>query len=462
MFGRMAAWGLNAYLYAPKDDLKHRALWRECYTAEETAALRSVADDARRRGLRFIYALAPGLDVRYGDPADFAFLARRLEQLTALGLQDFALLFDDIPDRMRAEDQARWGSFADAQCDLTRRVLDWVRAHAPGGRFLFCPTPYCGRMADRGLGGPGYLDAIGRQLPAEVDIFWTGPEIISREISVGHLQEVGARLRRKPLLWDNLHANDYDGRRFYCGPYAGRDPAIRAAVAGILTNPNTEFPLNYVPVRTLAAFLAGGPVWDARAAYLRAMREWWPQFATVGGPVAFEDLVLLGDAYYLPHEDGPEARMLFDELTALLGSDAAAWPAEQVEAFRVRAAQLKDFCARMAELKDRPLFYALSRRVWELREELDLLLGYVRIKAESRGAAPAASDFHLSETYRGGYVARLQELLEQNPDGTFTTRRREVDKPEPPPADADDVSSRAAAGGQPAAGSGFAGVGKRL
>jgi beta-N-acetylglucosaminidase len=29
LFDWLAAWGLNTYLYAPKDDLKHRALWRE-------------------------------------------------------------------------------------------------------------------------------------------------------------------------------------------------------------------------------------------------------------------------------------------------------------------------------------------------------------------------------------------------------------------------------------------------
>lgn len=31
----MARWGLNTYLYAPKDDDKHRAYWRELYSLEE-------------------------------------------------------------------------------------------------------------------------------------------------------------------------------------------------------------------------------------------------------------------------------------------------------------------------------------------------------------------------------------------------------------------------------------------
>lgn len=32
---RMQLWGLNTYLYGPKDDLKHRLLWREVYSPEE-------------------------------------------------------------------------------------------------------------------------------------------------------------------------------------------------------------------------------------------------------------------------------------------------------------------------------------------------------------------------------------------------------------------------------------------
>lgn len=35
MFHREQRWGLNTYLYAPKDDYKHRMYWRDLYSAEE-------------------------------------------------------------------------------------------------------------------------------------------------------------------------------------------------------------------------------------------------------------------------------------------------------------------------------------------------------------------------------------------------------------------------------------------
>ena len=44
----MAAFGLNTYLYAPKDDLKHRTLWRERYSPEEADALAETIRDLRR------------------------------------------------------------------------------------------------------------------------------------------------------------------------------------------------------------------------------------------------------------------------------------------------------------------------------------------------------------------------------------------------------------------------------
>ena len=420
LFEWMAGWGLNTYLYAPKDDLKHRTLWRESYAAAEAAELGEIIRATRERGLRFIYALSPGLDIRYADETELDHLKRRFEEMLALGCGHFALLFDDIPDHMADADRTKFGSFASAQCHVANALFRWTRERLPQARFLFCPTPYCVRMAERQLGGEHYLPTLGRELLPEIEVFWTGPEIISKEILLAHAQEWQTLLRRKPLLWDNLHANDYDGSRFYCGPYSGRPPELRNAVSGILVNPNNEFPLNYVPLRTLAQFVQGGDTWDARRAYLSAMQEWLPRFATCGKPVTLEDLILLGDCHYLPHEEGPEAEAFYQNAHALLTAPSAKW-GERVAAFRQQASRLREVCARMAELRHRPLFHALSRRVWALREEVDLLERFVEFKSREANVGLAFhSDFHQPSTYRGGMVPRLQRLLRQEPDGSFT------------------------------------------
>jgi len=427
LFDWMTASGLNTYLYAPKDDLKHRALWRELYFTSETDTLASLIKACRQRNVQFIYALSPGLDIRYGDSAEVTNIQKRFEQLLTLGCEHFALLFDDIPDDLDSADIKQFGSLGAAQCHIANTVFKFIaRDRSPTARMFFCPTAYCGRMAQRHLGGKDYLATLGRELVSEVEVFWTGPEIISREISVAHVRELRAVLRRKPLIWDNLHANDYDGRRFFSGPYSGRAPELRDHVRGLLVNPNTEFPLNYVPLRTLAGFVKGQGTWDPRRAYLAAMREWLPRFATIGQPISFEDLVLFGDCYYLPHEEGPEANALYDLVRAFLVSEGRAPlrspdpSGSSPKLLLQNISRLRTFCARLTELHDRPLFYALHRRVCELREELDLLERFVRFKWEGKGDA-FRSDSHLPGTYRGGMVTRLQRLLVQQPDGAFKT-----------------------------------------
>jgi protein O-GlcNAcase/histone acetyltransferase len=420
----MAGWGLNTYLYAPKDDLRQRVAWRELYPADEARKIGQLLDACHQRRLHFIYALSPGLDIRYCEAVELDHLKKRFEQMRALGCRHFALLFDDIPDRLDPQDSERFCSLASAQCHVANAMFRWARERLPAARLLFCPTAYCGRMAERELGGKDYLRTIGRELLPEIDVFWTGPEIISSQITVAHVLELQTVLRRKPVIWDNLHANDYDGRRFFCGPYAGRPPELRSVVNGLLSNPNNEFPLNYVPLRTFAEYMRSEKTWDARQAYLAAMQEWLPRFATLGEPVNLDDLILFGDCYYLPHEEGPEAEALYEEAKASLGGNPKEWDV-QTTAFRQRATRLREFCARLTNLRNRPLFYALSRRLWDLREELDLLEHCVEFKsANQQKEASFRSDFHLPGTYRGGIVPRLQQLLVQQPDGTFKAAPR--------------------------------------
>lgn len=81
--------------------------------------------------------------------------------------------------------------------------------------------------------------------------FFTGARVISKKITIKELEEVGSVLRRPPVIWDNIHANDYDPRRVFLGPYDGRSPEIIPYIRGVLTNPNCEFEANYIALHTL-------------------------------------------------------------------------------------------------------------------------------------------------------------------------------------------------------------------
>ena len=77
----MSRWGLNSYLYAPKDDDKHRAYWREMYSLEEADRLSQVIRAAASKGVHFIYAISPGLDMTFSSANEVALLKKKLDQV---------------------------------------------------------------------------------------------------------------------------------------------------------------------------------------------------------------------------------------------------------------------------------------------------------------------------------------------------------------------------------------------
>lgn len=85
-----------------------------------------------------------------------------------------------------------------------------------------------------------------------IDIFWTGSKVITKTLTTEGIQEITEVLQRKPVIWDNLHANDYDQKRVFLGPYQGRSPELIPLLRGVVTNPNCEYHANTIAIHTLA------------------------------------------------------------------------------------------------------------------------------------------------------------------------------------------------------------------
>ncbi|NWX13976.1 OGA GlcNAcase, partial [Aegotheles bennettii] len=120
--------------------------------------------------------------------------------------------------------------------------------------FLFCPTEYCSSLCPPGPSQSGYLLTLGRELLPGIGVIWTGPKVVSQELSSTLMEEVEGVLRRQPVIWDNLYANDYDCRRVFLGPYTGRAPGLMPRLGGLLLNPNCELQANFVPIHTLGSW----------------------------------------------------------------------------------------------------------------------------------------------------------------------------------------------------------------
>ncbi|CAF0851880.1 unnamed protein product, partial [Didymodactylos carnosus] len=110
---------------------------------------------------------------------------------------------------------------------------------------------YCSKMAKPTLDKSQYLQTIGNGLLPDIDIFWTGPKVVSRRIDLDHIEQVNKILKRRVIIWDNIHANDYDQRRLFLGPYSGRPCEIMSSLNGLISNPNCEFECNFIPFHTL-------------------------------------------------------------------------------------------------------------------------------------------------------------------------------------------------------------------
>ncbi|NWX10581.1 OGA GlcNAcase, partial [Caloenas nicobarica] len=120
--------------------------------------------------------------------------------------------------------------------------------------FLFCPTEYCSSLCSPSPSQSCYLLTLGQELLPGIGVIWTGPKVVSQELSATLLEEVEGVLRRQPVIWDNLYANDYDCRRVFLGPYTGRAPGLMSRLCGLLLNPNCELQANFIPIHTLGSW----------------------------------------------------------------------------------------------------------------------------------------------------------------------------------------------------------------
>ncbi|MFP6581286.1 MAG: beta-N-acetylglucosaminidase domain-containing protein [Candidatus Hydrogenedentota bacterium] len=421
LFGWMNDSGtLSTYMYAPKDDLLHRGRWRELYADAEADALRDVITLTRSKGIRFVYSIAPGLDIQYASDDDRAKLVAKVDQIVGLGCTEFAILFDDIPESLCEDDAKQFSSFAQAQAVVSNFMFEHLKANVEGVTLLFCPTTYCGRMAVPDVPGDAYLNELGGALHSDIGFVWTGPDVLSETISVESIRELATVIQRKPVIWDNIHANDYDNRRYFAGPFAGRPLELRDEVLGILTNPNCEFELNYIPIYSLGHYLAAEDEWDARADYLELLQGFKARHGFTSADADELDITLLTDCFYLPYEHGATARAFLELIGFLFANDVSDWGDRYAE-FQSIVQQSSHVLDELNNISNRELLYALYGPVWMLRKEFGLVAQILEWK--SKGAeGDCRSVYHHSATYRGAMSDHLQSFFYMTKDDVLNPR----------------------------------------
>jgi hyaluronoglucosaminidase len=249
-YGRMLSWkdrsliletmrtlSLNAYLYAPKEDPYHRNEWRTFYPRQWIAAFSSFVKNGYRAGVSVIPGIAPGLSYDYCSAADYATLFGKCAGLAETGARILCLLMDDIPARLPAACEKAFPSLGAAHGKLLCQLLTDLKKMFPGIGLWFCPTIYADELIKQDRTASNYLSDLAKTMPPSVIVLWTGPQVISREISASSIQQASKFFGRNVCIWDNLYANDYCPRRLFIGSYKNRSVDALETARGILLNP---------------------------------------------------------------------------------------------------------------------------------------------------------------------------------------------------------------------------------
>jgi hypothetical protein len=247
--------GYHFYIYAPKNDPYLRKNWQERWPAETFSQLQHLISQYQNLGLDFGIGLSPFEIYKQYDRSARDHLNNKIATLNHLDIDILCILFDDmdgnIPD------------LAQKQAEITVDILDQTTAD----RVIMCPTYYSfDPVLEKVFGTPpkGYFQGLAKGLPAEVDIFWTGPEVCSQEYPASHLQEVGHLLGRKPFLWDNYPVNDgkITSQFIHMKPFENRPDSLVELTAGHAVNPMNQAWLSRIPLYSLPRSYAEGVQYD--------------------------------------------------------------------------------------------------------------------------------------------------------------------------------------------------------
>jgi hyaluronoglucosaminidase len=263
VIARLAPAGYRFFHYAPKLDTRLRRDWQQLHNEDDAAAISTFAAHCRRHNVRFGIGLTPyGAHLGFDSNMRQAMKAK-LAQFDSWGIDDLAILFDD----MRGDID-----------DLAARQLEiasFATDHSKATRFFLCPSYYSNDpVLDRVFGArpAHYLETLGRKLDPAVAIYWTGEEVCSPEIGIGHLRDVCGLLGRKIALWDNYPVNDGPrmSQYLHLRAFTGRSARSGETVSHHAINPASQPILGCIPALTLPMLYQEGDAYRYSTAFVAA------------------------------------------------------------------------------------------------------------------------------------------------------------------------------------------------
>jgi hyaluronoglucosaminidase len=270
---------MNTYLYAPKDDPYHRERWREPYPKEAWKGLLDLIRAAQEQRIDFVYAFHPGKGLRFHASEPVEVLLKKAARFHDAGVRTFAVLFDDIPSRLRyAEDRKHFkGSLARAEGLWLEKILERQPASWTTVEWWICPSRYTDHPQLARMFGsfePRFWETLAKHLPEPVACLWTGPAIVPRRISLGHARKAADQMKHPLILWDNYPVNDLSmSHEMHLAPLTGRDPRLPEVVHGYLNNPLLQEGLSLLPLASCFDYARHPAAYDSERSWREAVGE---------------------------------------------------------------------------------------------------------------------------------------------------------------------------------------------
>ena len=268
MVESIGRWGMNSFIYSPKDDYLLREGWAEPFDDAALAKLRRLLECCDASGVTLAVAVSPGLSMKYSDPDHREALEAKLVSLVDAGVPSLGLFFDDIPGQLQwPEDLENYLSLAEAHASVVHEM--WSSVTERGAtHFMVCPTIYWGSPQDR------YLTELCQAIDETVDVFWTGRSICSATLDVCDATAFAEATGRPPLYWDNFPVNDVAMKHeLHIGPYERREPELASFSRGIVVNAMEYAESSKIPLFTIAEFLQDPFSYYSEASWHRALAE---------------------------------------------------------------------------------------------------------------------------------------------------------------------------------------------
>ncbi|SDG51400.1 hyaluronoglucosaminidase [Selenomonas sp. WCT3] len=290
---------LNAYIYAPKDDPYHRAKWREPYPTEKLKELSALITAAQKQKVRFVFAVSPGLDIKFTGFKGFQdrmSMYKKLQAMYDLGVRDFAIFFDDIQDK-DGEGQAQFLNWLSEK---------FIATHYGTNPLITVPTEYFrADMHTDGVKKP-YTEAFTKNLNPEILVLYTGDGVVPDGLSDEQLTAANTLYNRTLGIWWNYPVTDYMESKLALGPVEKLPE--NSTIPAIFFNPMKFEQLSKIT-------LATGADYAKDPHRYRPQKSWEKAIAEQYGPLAKDMQRVAGQSQHLENNwakigrpDGPELR----------------------------------------------------------------------------------------------------------------------------------------------------------